>query len=131
MKPQLAAKRYLSSVMGSALGYLGSVFGVSFLHDKFIDGSVPAIIISLIPAFFVGLMIWSVWRYLQEMDEVAYHDHTRAMLLGMFVVLGLSGGWGLAELFNDTMPRVPIFYVFPVFFLVYGLISCVKYKRWA
>lgn len=131
MKPKLATKRYIFAMMGSSLGYIGAVYGITFLHDKFADGSLPAIIVSLIPVIFIILMMWSLWRYLNETDEVAYHDHMRAMMLGILCVMVLSGGWGLAELFNDTLPRISIFYVFPVFFLIYGLISCIKFKRWA
>lgn len=130
MKPKLAKKRYMFTVMGSSLGYLGSVFGISFLHDKLADGSIGAILLSLIPAIFICLMIASVWRYLKDVDEVARHDLTQAMLVGLFVLLTLSGGWGLVELFNDSLPRLPIFFAFPAFFLIFGFVSCVKFKRW-
>lgn len=123
-------KRYIFTSMGASLGYLGAVFGVAFIHDKFIDGSLPAIIISMIPGIFICVIIWSVWQYIKDIDEVARHDLTQAMLIGLFVLLALSGGWGLVELFNDDMPRLPIFSAFPVFFLIFGLVSGLKYKRW-
>jgi len=129
MKPQLAIKRYLSLMLGSSLGYLGTVFAVSFTHDIFIDGSVPAILLSLLPGIPLCLMVWSVWRYLQEADEVVRHVLTQAMLIGLFVLLGLSGSWGLAELFNDSIPRLPVFFAFPIFFLIFGLVTATKYKR--
>lgn len=130
MTQRQVKKRYISSIMGASLGYLGAVFGVTFIHDKFTDGSVPAIIISLIPGIFICLMIWSVWQYLKGVDEVARHDLTQAMMAGLFMLLALSGGWGLVELFNEDLPRLPIFFAFPVFFLIFGAVSCVKYKRW-
>ena len=129
MKPKLAMKRYLTLMIGSSLSYIGTVFAVSFTHDNFIDGSIPAVLLSLVPGVPLCLMVWSVWRYLQEADEVVRHDLTQAMLIGLFVLLGLSGCWGLAELFNDSMPRLPIFFAFPAFFLVYGLASATRYKR--
>jgi len=129
MKPKVALKRYLSLMIGSSLSYLGSVFGVSFSHDLLKDGSIPAILLSLVPAVPLCLMVWSVWRYIQEADEVVRHDLTQAMLIGLFVLLGLSGSWGLAELFNDSMPRLPVFFAFPAFFLIFGIASAAKYKR--
>jgi hypothetical protein len=129
IKPAQATKRYLRAMMGSALGYIAAVFGVSFIHDKFIDGSPLAIVIALIPGLFIALMVLALWRYLNEADEVIRHDLTQAMMGALFIMLMLSGGWGLAELFNDDMPRLPIFFVFPAFFLLYGLISAFKYKR--
>jgi len=131
MKPKLANKRYMSLMMGSSLGYLATVFAISFTHDYLIDGSIAAIILSLVPGVPICLMVWSLWRYLKEVDEVARHDLTQAMLIGLFVLLVLSGSWGLAELFNDSMPRLPIFFAFPAFFLVFGLVSVTKYKRCA
>jgi len=111
------------------LGYLGSVFGISFLHDKVPDGSVPGTLIALIPGIFICLMLFSVWRYLKEVDEVVRYQLTQAMIMGLFALLALSGGWGLVELFNDSLPRLPIFFAFPIFFLVYGLVSSIKYRR--
>jgi len=130
MKPKLVIKRYLFTTLGSGLGYLGSVFGITFLHDKVPDGSVAGMLIALIPALFIGLMLGGFWRFLKDVDEVARHDLTQAMMAGIFVLLMLSGSWGLVELFNDSMPRLPIFYAFPAFFIIFGLFSGIKYKRW-
>lgn len=129
MKPALAKRRYFLAVMGSALGYIGAVFGVSFIHDKFVDSSVPALLISAIPAVFIALMVWSLWRFLNEVDEVERHELTQAMMSALLVILTLSGGWGLVELFNDDFPRLPIFFVFPLFLLIYGVIASIRYKR--
>ncbi len=129
MKPALAHKRYRQRIMGSALGYLGAVFGVSFLHDSFTDGSIFALLISAIPAAFIIVMLWAVWRFLGDMDEVAHHDNIHAMIEALLIILAFTGGWGLIELFNDDFPRLPIFFVFPGFFIIYGLIAGFKYKR--
>ena len=94
MKPKQANKRYMSKMMGSSLGYIGSVFGVSFLHDKVPDGSVAGVVLALIPGLFICLMLFSVWRYLKEVDEVVRYQLTQAMMIGLFVLLALSGGWG-------------------------------------
>lgn len=129
MKPKLARRRYMFTVMGASLGYVGSVAGCSYLHRKVIDGSTPGILLSLLPGAFLCLMLLAVWRYLNDVDEVARHDMTQAMIIGLFVLLALSGGWGLVELFNDSLPRLPIFYAFPAFFITFGLVSGFKYKR--
>lgn len=131
MKPSLAKKRYLSLMTGSSLGYLATVFAISFTHDNFTDGSVTAILLSLIPGIPLCLMIWAVWRFIKEVDEVARHDLTQAMMLGLFAILILSGCWGLVELFNESLPRLPIFFAFPIFFGAYGIVSGLKYKRFA
>ncbi len=129
MKPKQANKRYLSTMLGASGGYLGSVFGVSFAHDHLIDGSAAGILLSLVPGIFICLMLFSVWRYLKEVDEVVRHQLTQALLAGLFSLLALSGGWGLVELFNDSLPRLPVFFAFPVFFATFGLVSAIRYKR--
>jgi len=130
MKPKLVKKRYMSTMLGASFGYVGSVLGISFLHDKVPDGSAAGILTSLVPGIFICFMLGAFWRYLKDVDEVARHDMIQAMIVGLFALLALSGGWGLVELFNDSLPRTPIFYAFPAFFLIFGLVSCVKYKRW-
>ena len=129
MKPQLATKRYITLVMGSGASYLAMVFAVSVTHDLLKDGSIPAILLSLVPGVPLCLMVWSLWRYLKESDEVVRHDLTQALLIGLLALLGLSGSWGLAELFNDSMPRLPIFFAFPVFFVIFAAVTATKYKR--
>lgn len=129
MKPKDANKRYFSRMLGASLGYIGSVFGATFLHNKLIDGSVLGIFLSLVPGIFICLMLLAVWRYLNEADEVVRYDLTQAMMVGLFALLALSGGWGLVELYNDSLPRLPIFFAFPVFFLTFGAVSALKYRR--
>lgn len=129
MTPETARKRYLGIMMGSSFGYLGAVFGVSFLHDKLTDGSLVAIFLAAIPALFIVTMTWGIWRFIKETDEVGRHYLTQAMMSSLIILLAFSGGWGLIELFNDSLTRLPIFFVFPGFFLIFGLISAVNYKR--
>lgn len=131
MKPKQANKKYFATMLGASLGYIGSVFGVSFLHDKLTDGSVAGILLSLVPGLFICMMLLSVWQYLKDVDEVARHELTQSMMAGLFVLLALSGGWGLVELFNDSLPRLPVFWAFPVFFLTYGAVSAIRYRRCA
>lgn len=129
MTPKAAKKRYFATSMGSALGYLGAVFGISFIHRKLVDGSALAILVAAIPAVFLCLMIWGLWRYLDDMDEVERHFMTQAMIGALAIILAFCGGWGLVEMLNESLPPLPVFYIFPAYFLTFGLISAVKYRR--
>lgn len=129
MTPKLAKKRYMATTIGSALGYLGAVVGVRFSHDKLIDGSIYAILLASVPAIFICVMIWGLWRYLNDVDEVERHYMTQAMISALAIILAVSGGWGLVEMFNESLPHLPVFYIFPAYFLIFGLISAIKYKR--
>lgn len=129
MTPQQATKRYMARVMGSAAGYIGAVFGAAFLIDDGDPITVVTILASLIPAIFIVLMMRALWRYIEDVDEVARHDFVQALMAAGFTVVTLSGSWGLVEMFNDDLPRLSIFWVFPVFFLVFGLVTFIRYRR--
>lgn len=129
MSPQLAKKRYFRMMIGASLGYLASVAGVSFFLSSDAAASALHLVLALVPGIFICLMVLAVWRFMNETDEVARHDMTQAMLTGVFVILGISGSWGLVELFIEELPRLPVFYVFPAFFLIFGLVSGFRYKR--
>lgn len=129
MSPSETNRRYKFSTLGYGLGYIGAVFGISFLPDRLFEGSFIGILVAIIPAIFIGLMVWAFWRYINDIDEVARHDHISAMVISLMLVLAISGGWGLVELFNESIPRIPIFFIYPIFFVTYGLIAAIRYKR--
>lgn len=97
MNQKTVNKRYLGAMMGSGGAYIASVFGVSFLEDSVIDGSVAGIATALVPGVFIFGMIWALWRFMRETDEVTRHYHTEAMQIGLYVILVMSGAWGLVE----------------------------------
>lgn len=129
MSPRTAHRRYMARMLGAACGYIGTIIAASAVIDK--NGPVTAItiLVAAVPAICILAMLRAIWKYIQEVDEVARHDHVQAMLAALFVVLAISGSWGLIELFNESLPRLPVFYIFPVFFLIYGLVSSIRYRR--
>ena len=129
MKPKLANKRYTLTMLGASFGYMVTMLAVAIAHDHIVDGSLGAIALTLTPGIFVLIMIASVWRYLREIDEVARHDYTQSMLIGLYAILVLSGSWGAVELFNEKTQRVPIFYIFPLFFMIFGVVHSFTYGR--
>lgn len=129
LTPKQASKQYTFRMMGASLGYLGATMGAAAVLDKGDPVSLITILVALVPGLFVLLMLRAVWRYMREMDEVARFDHTRAMMVALFLILSVAGGWGLVELFNESLPRLPVFWVFPGFFFAYGLISCFVFGR--
>ena len=129
MSPRTAHRRYMARMLGASCGYIGTIIAASTVIDK--DGPVTAItiLVAAVPAIFILGMLRAIWKYIQDVDEVARHDHVEAMLAALFVVLAVSGSWGLIELYNESLPRLPVFYVFPVFFMIYGLVSSIRYRR--
>lgn len=118
-------RQYMFSMLGTSLGYAGSLIGVTFALRNWEDVSMPIIIaLATIPGIFLFGMILSFWRYVRDIDEVARHFIVQSMILGLFAILALSGIWGLIEMLTDDVPRLPIFWVFPLFFGAFGLAAC-------
>lgn len=123
--PKLASKRYMRSMLGFSLGYAGALIGVTYLLKTI--GNAPLLYIllaTILPGLFLFGMLWSIWRFLREVDEVARHFIVQSMIIGLFGVLALSGVWGLMELLSDEIPRLPVFWIFPVFFAAFGFAAC-------
>lgn len=125
MTPQLAKRRYRLSLLGFSLGYAGTLIGVTIALKKLsVSTSGFALILAIFPGLFLFGMLWSVWRFMSEVDEVTRHFTVQSMMLGLFGILTLSGVWGVMELLVENLPQLPIFWIFPAFFLAFGLANC-------
>ena len=129
LTPQKATKQYMFRMMGAAGGYIGAVFGAAMVLDDGDPVSVITLLVAAFPAIFILLMLRAVWIYINVVDEVARHDMVEAMLVALFCMLAIGGSWGLVELFNESVPRLPIFWVFPGFFIIFGVVSGIRYRR--
>jgi len=123
MAPKLAQRRYMTLMLGSSLAYAVSLIGVTFFVKK-LDVITPlAIGLGLVPGLFVSGMLYAIWRYLKEMDEAARFFMTRSLMLACFLVLSIAGVWGLLEMLLDDLPKLPVFWIFPIFFFVFGSVT--------
>ncbi|MGB3454978.1 MAG: hypothetical protein WBG08_12070 [Litorimonas sp.] len=129
LTPRMAKKRYMGRMLGASLGYVGSIVGAAFLIESGDPITPVTVLAALAPAAFILLMLVAVWRYVAEVDEVARHDYVQSMLFALFGILALSGGWGLVELFNEDLPRLPVFWILPVFFALFGLVNLIRHRR--
>jgi len=117
-------KRYMWSILGGSLGYAGALIGVTFAL-KSISGPLSLkISLSVIPGIFVLYMLHAIWRFVKNVDEAQRYFFTQSLMFATFTVLALSGVWGLVEMLVEEVPRVPVFWVFPVFFGALGLSTC-------
>jgi len=115
---------YMKSMMLSSMGYVVTLFAVSFYIDKDATAPIVAAVLTLIPAFFVMLMLRAVWIYVHRVDEAQRFFLVKSMMIGLFAVLAVSGSWGLIEMMSNDLPKLPIFWMFPLFFGVFGLSTC-------
>lgn len=123
MSQTLIQKRYRRTVMGAGAGYIGAVFGVSTQLDDGDPVTALNVFLAFLPGAFVLLMVYAMWVYIRDVDEAARHFLVKAMMSALFVTLAISGVWGLAELFLDGLPKLPVFFVFPIVMGMFGVFT--------
>lgn len=117
-------KTYMKSLLLSAGAYVVTLMGVTFAVNKMEASPILAGLLAIIPAFFVLLMLRAVWIYVHDVDEAQRFFLMKSMMIGLFSLLAVSGSWGLVEMMSDDLPRLPVFWLFPLFFGVFGLSTC-------
>jgi len=113
-------RRYTFRMLGSGVGYALTLLGATWILKTTQPNIIVAVALAIIPALFVLGMLVAIWKFLNEADEVQRFFVMRAMMLGLFAVLGISGAWGVFEMLIDDLPTLPVFWVFPIFFFVMG-----------
>ena len=117
-------KRYIFSMLGYGLAYAGSIIGISFIIEDSVSNLFLKIGIALIPVIFVMLMLRTIWIYVRDVDEAQQYFLQRAVYIAALAVLIFAGSWGVVEMIIDDIPKTPVFWMFPLFFLVFGLATC-------
>jgi hypothetical protein len=112
-----AQRRYFSRMIPLSIAYGVAVFFASSLIPDGARATPQTIAIALVPALSVSGFIWAMGSYLAELtDEYVRLLEVRKALVATGLTLALASGWGILELFTDV-PRVPLFFVFPVWCL--------------
>ncbi len=124
MSAKTHLRRYMFGILGGSLGYAGAMIGVSLALKSTALPLSAQIALSLIPGLFVLYMLHTIWQFVRCVDEAQRYFFTQSFVVATFAVLAFSGVWGLIELLVDDVPHVPIFWIFPVFFVSLGLSSC-------
>ena len=124
----VARRQYFKVFFPSMLIYLIGVFAVTYLWESTETGKPLIYGLSVIPVAAILTWMWAHWHYVKRLDEYLRRVQTEAMMIGLMIVVALAGGWGLLELMLD-LPAMPIFYVMPGFYFVYGLAYVVLARR--
>jgi len=128
MTQKHAHRRYMKLFVPAMAMYVLSIVGISLAKK---NDSMPEMLlygVAFVPAIFVLLWIWGHMRYITELDEYLRGLQVRAVLFGMAAIMAFSTVWGLLEELAAA-PAVPIFYVVPGFYLVYGIAHVIIAKR--
>jgi hypothetical protein len=122
-----AQRRYFGRMIPITILYgLAVLFASRIIPDD--AAATPlTVAVALVPALAVSGFIWAMGRYLTELsDEYVRLLEVRKALVATGLTLALASGWGILELFTDV-PRVPLFFVFPVWCLGLAVGSLVNW----
>lgn len=110
-------RRYVGRMIPISLAYVATVMLASWIIPDDAAATPLTVAVALVPALATSGFIWAMARYIAELtDEYVRMLEVRKMLFATGLTLALASGWGILELFTDV-PRVPLFYVFPVWCL--------------
>lgn len=124
-----AHKRYFKAFIPSMAGYVLSIMAASIILGGNEAATPLAFILAVVPAIFVFIFMWAQARYVMEIDEFMRMLQVKAILWGMVITMGVTTAWGLLEFYTPVI-KVPIFFVLPTFYAVYGIASGILTKSY-
>ncbi len=123
-----AHRRYMKLFVPAMILYVLSIIGVVLARKYDILPEPMLYAVSIIPAFFVIMWIFGHMRYINELDEFLQKLQVKAVLSGLAGIMIIATVWGLVEELAGA-PAIPIFYIVPGFYFIYGLAYWVIVKR--
>ncbi|QFT33191.1 hypothetical protein K1718_20275 [Roseibium porphyridii] len=84
--------------------------------------------LALIPIVAIFIAFWAQWRFAMELDEFLRLIQIKGTLVGIACVMMIASGWGQLERLADV-PRLPVFWLLPIFWAVQGLATTLISKR--
>lgn len=115
-----ATRRYYSVFAPVMIMFLAGSFGIAWLEDNTATPNWMLAGLAMIPIAALLSMFWLHWRYVRDVDEYLRQIHVKALLFSAAVALGIGTGWGYLEFYLEA-PALPVFWLNPLFWTVYGI----------
>lgn len=108
-------RRYIRRFVPITVAYMASIALATFLVVDNAPASALTIGLALLPGLAVLGWLWAMARLLVELDdEYLRMLEVRKMLVATGLALAITSVWGILELFSPDIPRMPVFFVFPM-----------------
>jgi len=104
---------------------LGSVYFIKHGHP----GPALTVVLALLPTIPVIYVMWSLYVYLEQADELQRRVHLTSLSMAAGVTAFLTLTYGFLEDFAG-FPHIPAWWTFVVIDLVWGATSCVLWCRY-
>lgn len=110
-----AFRRYLGRIVPITLAYLASIALATWIIPDDAPANAVTIGLAILPGLAVVGWIWAMGRLLVELDdEYLRMLEVRKMIVATGVTLAVTSVWGILELYSPEVPRLPVFFVFPI-----------------
>ncbi len=110
-----AAARYLRRMLAIGVAYVAGIMLASLTVDRAAPLGPLTIGMALIPGLAMLAAIWAIGRFVADLsDEYLRMLEVRKLIVATGVTLAITSVWGLLEIYSDAIPRLPVFYVFPI-----------------
>ncbi|MFC3309291.1 hypothetical protein [Blastomonas aquatica] len=108
-------RRYIRRFIPITFVYLASIMLATAMIPDNAPASVLTIALALVPGLAVLGWLWAMGRLLIELDdEYLRMLEVRKFLVATAITLAVTSVWGILELYAADIPRMAIFYVFPM-----------------
>lgn len=125
----VAIKTYQRGLLRTMSAYVLVIFGVTWFVKHHHPHGVEAYVLAVLPAVPIMAMLAVVGIYLRdEKDEFLRWMTIQSMLWAMGVILALTTIVGFLHNFAGV-PEPPMFYVFVVYWVVFGVVQGVLQMR--
>lgn len=116
-----AYRRYQRRFLPITAVYVATIALATWLVPDNAPASVATIGLAILPGLAVLGWIWAIGRLLVELeDEYLRMLEVRKVLVATALTLAVCSVWGILELFTPDVPRLPVFFVFPIWCLGLG-----------
>lgn len=121
LSPKQALRRYMKVFVPSMIAYVAFIFlAVSLIKAELVSGPM-VFVMAILPGLAALSFLYAWFRYIREADELQRRVQTEAIMTAVAAVLSLTLTWGILEMLIETLPKLPLFWVFPIFMIVQGL----------
>ncbi|MFK4875283.1 hypothetical protein [Novosphingobium sp. ZW T3_23] len=110
-----AYRRYVRRMLPLSLAYVGAIGLATRVIPDHAAADARTLGFAILPGLAVMGWIWAMARLLVELDdEYLRMLEVRKFLVATGFTLALCSVWGLLELFAPSIPKLPLFFVFPL-----------------
>lgn len=110
-----AHRQYLKRFAPLTIAYLASIALATWLIPDDAPADALTLGLAILPGLAVVGWIWAMGRLLVELDdEYLRMLEVRKMIVATGVTLTVTSIWGILELYSPDIPKLPVFFVFPL-----------------